>query len=304
MNTVNYHLVDVFTETRFGGNQLAVFPDGSTLDPREMQQIARELNLSETAFVIPRSHGDPPWVRIFTPAAELGFAGHPTIGTAAVLSELARRDTGTPARELTFAEGLGRLNEIPLRITPSEQPGGVMTASFDLNTDPEQDPMGGYEDHMAKAIGLKEKEIGNSWRWSMEAWSAGVPFWLVPIKTLDAVRRAKLNITEWEKHYPQEWAKNIYLFAEGGEGEGVSFHARMFAPALGVPEDPATGAAACALAARLSHEGKFGSYRIEQGLEMGRPSLLNLTVGDQFRDGFFARLSGSVVFVGEGRISL
>jgi len=291
-----YFTLDVFTTKRFAGNPLAVVLESAGLETAVMQAIAREFNLPETVFVYPP--GDPKHrarVRIFTPGRELPFAGHPTVGTAVLLAHL---DGGEGARDIVLSEQVG---PVACKVRPGR---GGGHASFDIPKLPER--IGPVPDvaRLAAALSLKPGDIGFD-GFVPERWAAGNGFSFVPVTGLDAIARARPDMGRWTDALGPNDPPGVFLFCREVAEIGHAFHARMFAPALGIAEDPATGSAVAALAGPLAAakpgDGQH-AYAIEQGYEMGRPSLLNLTV--EIRGGTLsgATVGGDAVLVGEGAI--
>lgn len=278
---------DVFTDHAYSGNPLAVLPDARGLDDAEMQAIAAEFNLSETAFVIPR---DPPALRIFTPASELPFAGHPTIGTAHVLHE-----AGLLAADAAFEERVGRIN---LEVEPAAA-GGSPRIWLTTATLPERGPTLPDPAALAHVLGLGAEDLHLSW--PAEAWSCGVPFACIALRDRTALSRVVLDRTAWQDTLARQWAEKIYVFTPGtGYGE---LHARMFAPSIGIDEDPAPGAAASALAgylARHASRPRDDHWTIHQGVELGRPSRLELALKQDNGALAKVRLGGRAVTVSSG----
>jgi trans-2,3-dihydro-3-hydroxyanthranilate isomerase len=263
--------LDVFTSRRLTGNPLAVVLDSDGLDTAAMQAIAREFNLPETVFVLPPS--DPSArarLRIFTPAREIAFAGHPTVGTAVLLGAL----QGDGAAELVLEEGVGPVRCVVERIDDERG-----RARFDVPQQPAAGDEIGDAADMAAALSLTLDDLGCD-GFVPATWSAGNPVTFVPVRGLDAVERAAIDSARWEAGFPANERPIAYVFCRETVEAGHHFHARMFAPAFGVREDPATGSAAAALAGMLARDGKLpnGQHRfvIEQGYEMGRPSLMHL----------------------------
>jgi trans-2,3-dihydro-3-hydroxyanthranilate isomerase len=290
-------IADVFTETAFGGNQLAVFPDAHGLSERAMQALAREFNFAETTFVLPPENArHTRRVRIFTPKSELPFAGHPTVGTAAVLARLGLIATPGGAATIVLEEGIGPV-AVEVRLGEA-----AAFARFLLEQHVESPPHRPDLHAAAAALSLPADAV-------REAWFAGLGVRFVFVRLADqgAVDRAVLDRGAWSGHFARAWAPNLYLFA-GRLEPGSRLHVRMFAPALGIEEDPATGAGAAVLAgclaARLSEpEGEF-AWRIEQGVVMGRPSLIE-SQADK-RAGRVVRIwvGGFTVAVGEGSMTV
>jgi trans-2,3-dihydro-3-hydroxyanthranilate isomerase len=285
--------LDVFTDRRLAGNPLAVVLDADGLEAAAMQAIAREFNHPETVFVLPAA--DPAHrarLRIFTPGRELPFAGHPTVGAAV---QLARLDGGMAAREIVVEEGIG-----PVRCRVEPVDGGHGHARFALPQLPVAAGAAPDEAAIASVFGLLPRDLGiGAMRPSV--WSAGMAVTFVPVASLDAVRRCR---PEPGKLIGTFGDGAVYVFSRETVEPGHAFHARMFAPALGVPEDPATGAAAAALAGLLGAHGGLPdgehAVAIEQGYEMGRPSVIGL--GLVMRGGKLvsASVGGDAVVVTEG----
>jgi trans-2,3-dihydro-3-hydroxyanthranilate isomerase len=298
-----YATVDVFTSRRFAGNPLAVFPDARGLEPGQMPLIAKEFNLSETTFVLPPD--DPRHtrrVRIFTPSHELPFAGHPTVGTAFALASLGLIPLAGDRTEVVFEEGVG---PVPVAIFAREgQPVASQLTAVRL---PEIGPRPPGRYAIAAALSLDASDFLGS-PYEPEAVSCGIPFLFVPLRDRAAVARARLNRAEWERVLGSYWAAEIFFFAFDPELPGSDLLGRMFAPRLGVLEDPATGAAVTALGGYLGSRDprEDGTFRwvIEQGFEMGRPSMLQLEIDK--RDGRVAqiRVGGPSVFVSEGMMEV
>ncbi len=291
---LRYHLLDVFTDRPLGGNPLAVFPDGRGLDEGTMQAIARELNLSETVFVLPPTE---PWaarkVRIFTPAFEMPFAGHPTVGTAALLAEL-----GQVPREGTFVleENVG---PVPVAVRPE---GALVHARLTVERPVEMRP-GPPREVAARILGLEPDAMGA--RLPTGA-SAGFPFLVVTLREAAALGRIRLDTVLWARAMDGAWARDLFAIAPADE-PGVHLRARMFAPELGVAEDPATGSACAALAGVLGEEGKEDgafSWVVLQGVEMGRPSRLELTADREGGRVVRVHVGGTSVHVGGGELRL
>ena len=288
--------LDVFTARRFAGNPLAVVLNCSGLDAAAMQTVAREFNLPETVFVFPPDDSKQrARVRIFTPARELPFAGHPTVGTAVLLVHL---DGGEAAREIVLAEQLG---PVACRVQPRE---GGGNASFGIPKLPEK--IGPVRDigKLAAALSLNPGDLGCGGL-APENWTAGNPFTFVPVRGLDAIGRARPNMSRWADVFGPADPPGAFLFCREVADPAHAFHARMFAPAMGILEDPATGSAAAAFAGVLADsglgDGEHG-FILEQGYEMGRPSLLHLSLA--MRGGKLAQatVGGDAVIVSEGMI--
>jgi trans-2,3-dihydro-3-hydroxyanthranilate isomerase len=289
--------LDVFTSRRFAGNPLAVVLDGDGLDPAVMQTIACEFNLAETVFVLPaEASGHRARLRIFTPVAELPFAGHPTVGTAVLLNRI----DGGGAREFVLEEAIGLI-----RCATASVDADCGRARFQLARLPQEIGQATGADEIAAALGLDAEDIGFD-GFKPACWSAGVPLTFVPVRGLQPIGRCRPNLAYWGAAFGEGGHAAAYVFCRETVEPGSAFHARMFAPRLGVTEDPATGAAAAAFAGVLAHfapppDGDH-DLTIEQGYEMGRPSAigLSMTVKNRQLDG--AAISGEAILVSEGTI--
>lgn len=269
MTEYRYHTCDVFTRDSFGGNPLAVVPDARGLDTERMQALAREFNYSETTFVLPAEQGGTRKVRIFTPRIEVPFAGHPNIGTAFMLAALGEISLAGAAGTVTFEE---RAGIVPVRIEQDAEDRTFceLTAPEPLSLGPEV-----AVEVLAEAVGLEPAEIVTATHPPRVA-SVGLSFLMVEVATRSALARASARIGVLRELQAQGITPDIHLYTrDAGE---FDLHARMFAPLDGVPEDPATGSANCALIALLAHADPATSgeqrWRIAQGVDMGRPSEL------------------------------
>lgn len=271
---VRYVTVDVFTDRVFGGNPLAVVPDAAGLSPERMQRIARELNLSETAFVLPAETPEGTVrVRIFTPAAELPFAGHPTVGTAFALAALGLQPLDGDATRVVFEEGVG-----PVPVTIHARGGKPVAATLTAARLPEVAPAPRTADELASVLSLRHDDVLRE-PYAPEVASCGVPFVAVPVRDLDALARARVDTGRWEALLADDPAAELYVYVPPAPGER-EVRARMFAPGFGIAEDPATGSACAAmggvLAARTDARDGTLRWLVRQGVEMGRPSDLEL----------------------------
>jgi trans-2,3-dihydro-3-hydroxyanthranilate isomerase len=264
--TYRYRVVDVFTERPLEGNPLAVFPDARGLDASTMQRIAKELNLSETAFVLPSTRSDCiAHLRIFTPAREMPFAGHPTIGAGYVLLD----EGVAPAADFLLEELIG---PIPIRVEPGLRP------LIWLRTPPVQEGRTVDPDICARALGLAPGDLGSI---PPQILSAGNPCLYIALKDIAAVDRAWLTSVESLKAEPGELLC-VFVFAPTSEG----VYSRMFAPEHGVVEDPATGSVTGPLAAHLLKHGVISDkpgtrFVSEQGTKMGRRSILHVHINGE-----------------------
>jgi trans-2,3-dihydro-3-hydroxyanthranilate isomerase len=298
-----FHTLDVFTQRRFGGNPLAVFTDAEGLDSHLMQQIAREMNLSETVFVLPAE--DPRAlcrVRIFTPASELPFAGHPTVGTGYLLATLGRIPLREERTTVIFEEGVG-LVPVEVRLRDGK-PDFVQLSAAKM---PEFGPPPPDRARLAAMLHIRPEDILDGVD-KPESASCGVPFLFVPVRDRGVVARAQPDVERWRATLAQYWAQEVFLFCRDPELPGSDLRARMFAPLLGVMEDPATGGACAALGGYLGTRATIanGTLRwvVEQGFEMNRPSLLHIET--DLKDGRIAavRVGGHSVLVSRGTVRL
>lgn len=290
--------LDVFTGRRFAGNPLAVVLDAEGLDGEAMQAIAREFNLAETVFVLPpEDSAHRARLRIFTPAVEMPFAGHPTIGTAVLLNRI----DGGGTREFVLEEGIG-----PIPCTTASLNDESGRARFRLARLPAELGEAADAATIAGALGLQPDEIGfDDFRPSL--WSAGISFTFVPVRGLEAIRHCEPKLEHWEAAFTRHGRSSAYVFCRESVETGSGFHARMFAPRLGIYEDPATGSAAAAFAGSLLRfapppDGEHDVV-IEQGYEMGRPSLITLSLMVQSRRLVGAAIGGDAVAITEGTIN-
>lgn len=289
--------LDVFTNTRFAGNPLAVVLEPAGLDTDAMQTIAREFNLSETVFVFPPAdNAARADLRIFTPANELPFAGHPTVGTAVLLGLI----DGGGDRSFVLQEKIG---PVPCRVRSTGTDRGL--ASFDIPRLPSKQADGPSAEAIAASVGLSVADVGLDGL-PAELWSAGNPFAMVPMRGLDALGRCRVDLAKFESAFGGAQRGAAFMFCRETRDSGFHYHARMFAPSFGILEDPATGSAVAAFAGYLAAHGSYGTgehvIRIEQGYEMGRPSQIELTLKIAGGKLAGASISGSAVVVMEGTI--
>ncbi len=296
MARFRFYTLDVFTDRRFGGNPLAVVLDADGLSGERMQAIAAEFNLSETVFVLrpDRPGPDRRKVRIFTPQAELPFAGHPTVGTGFLLAKLGVVEMKASDPAMVLEEGVG---DVAVKVRIGKD--GPDSTQMSVPRMPERGPEPPPRVDLAAMLSLQEPDVlpGHA------AWSCGVPFLFLAVKDRETIRRVRLRHDLWEKLLSGWWAKSVFLFTADTESKDAQVHARMFAPAMGVPEDPATGSAASALAGYLQAGDPRDGRRcwlVEQGFEMGRPSLIELEADIAGGRINAVRVGGSSVLVSEG----
>ncbi len=304
-----YYTLDVFTHHVFGGNQLAVLTDARGLSTEQMHQITREFNLSETVFVLPPDDArHTRKVRIFTPGRELPFAGHPTVGTAFLLAATGTIElTGNEGEtHITLEEGVG-----PVGVMLSIEGGRPVASQLSITRPPEFRHDVPRIADIAEMLTLDVSDIGGPGL-SVTAVSCGVPFLLVPLRTRECVSRARLQQQAWDRVLSASWATEIYLFDASAIERRTPIRARMFAPSLGIGEDPATGSAAAALAAYLATDlaeraaavSSQLEWTVQQGIEMGRPSTLRLSADVSDGKVEAVRVSGQSVIVSHGTIAV
>ena len=294
-----YFICDVFTKEKFGGNQLAVFPEAVGLSEIDMQNIAKEFNLSETAFVFPPEGGHIKKIRIYTPTTEVPFAGHPTIGTAFALAQ--RGDFGDIDKSIkvTFEEKAGTV-QVDIRRDDEDRITCELRAPSELI-------IGEYvpKQLIADTLSLRESEIVTTTHAPQMA-SVGLPFIFVELSSLSALQQAEISLPEFRKLLNRGFDSLIHLYCRNIDGFDI--RARMFAPTDGVPEDPATGSANCALIGLLAYYDNRDtfkkSWRISQGIEMGRPSILQGRTHKENGQVLNTWIGGNSVLISEGILKL
>ena len=278
-----YYIVDVFSPTPFGGNQLAVLPEAHGLSSAGMQRIAREFNFAETTFVLPSSNPQCSCkVRIFTPKAEVAFAGHPTVGTACALVRGGHQGSDTNCT-LILEEGIG---PVSLQVACTAD---ICTGMLTLPGAIEQPAERPNPAALAAALSVSRAEVLGGFYASV-----GLPFCFAHLASRAAVDSAVIDKSVWAKHFAQAFSPNLFFFA-GALRPGSELYARMCAPALGIEEDPATGSACAALvgvwASDPACEGEHVTLDILQGVAMGRRSEIRAVA---------ERRQGKVISVGVG----
>jgi trans-2,3-dihydro-3-hydroxyanthranilate isomerase len=300
---LRYITADVFTDSRFGGNQLAVLPNAPDLPDELMLAITREFNYSETVFVQPPERPfNTRKLRIWTPGGEVPFAGHPTVGTAHVLAAIGEVALTGDETRITFEEKVGL---VPVRIVA--EGGAPVFCQLSAAQGPETGPPLPPNADLAAMLGLDVSDILNDGL-QPQAVSCGLPFTFVPVRDRHAVARARLSLERWERTLKDHWAHMVFVMAMDPQLPSSDVHARMFGPGSNVPEDPATGSACAALGGYLAMRSsqRDGTLRwvVEQGFEMGRPSILDVEA--DLADGKVKaiRVGGSSVLVMEGTLTV
>ncbi len=308
--TYKYHTLDVFTDVAFGGNQLAVVTDARGLTTEQMSALTREFNFSETVFILPPD--DPKHtrrVRIFTPGLELPFAGHPTVGAAFALAAAGDIELDGDETRIVLEEGVG-----PVPVLIRSKNGKPYFTQLTAARIPERGPLSYDVATIASILSLSVDDIDDKGPYQIEGVSVGVPFLFVPLRDLAALGRAKVNRELWEQELKTSWATEIFAFTEKEEsiaGKGVAngdaiLQARMFAPSMGILEDPATGSAAAAfggyLAWRCNLTDGIAKYTVHQGVEMGRPSKLLVEADLVAGEVRAVRVGGASVMIASGEL--
>jgi trans-2,3-dihydro-3-hydroxyanthranilate isomerase len=294
MKGLTFYIVDVFAEEKYAGNQLAVFRDAGGLTGPDMQRLAKEMNYSETTFILSEEEREGGYdVRIFTPDAEVPFAGHPTLGTAYIIH---REVIGRRVDEVTLNLKVGRIpvtfayeEDTPEALWMHQRP-PVAGKTIDPGT-------------IASVLGIGEDEIDH--RFPVQEFSTGLPFVIAPLKSLTSLRSVRIDTEGLYRLVEGLDAKAILAFCPEAYKKGHDLAARVFAGFYGVPEDPATGSANGCLAGYLVHHRYFGKdsidVKVDQGFEIGRPSLLCLK-GNRSAEGIEVSVGGSVIMVAEARL--
>jgi trans-2,3-dihydro-3-hydroxyanthranilate isomerase len=298
--TYTFYTADVFTDTLFGGNQLGILPDARGLTTEQMHAIAREFNYSESTFVFPPD--DPKHtrrVRIFTPGGELPFAGHPPVGTAHVLAAIGEIPLTGPETRIVLEEGVG---PVPVVIRARDGKPDFAQLSVAMLPVASEPPVS--REALASTLSLEPSDLLDG-DYSPQTVSCGLPFLLVPLRDRRAVARSRLRIDPWEKTLKDTPSAMIMVFAADAERPGSDVRARMYGPSVGVGEDPATGSACACLAGYLAmRTPRDGTLRwvVEQGFEMGRPSILHIEADKQNGAITGVRVGGQTVLVFKGEL--
>ena len=293
MHDLTFYIVDVFAEKKYAGNQLAVFRNAGSLTDSDMQVIAKEMNYSETTFIMAEGRRNGGFdVRIFTPAEEVPFAGHPTLGTAFVIQEdVVKQNVESITLNL-------KVGQIPVTFEYRDGRTDILWMKqkepvFGSTADPEE---------LAGVLSVDKEDIDS--RFPIQEVSTGLPFMIVPLAGRQAVKRAHIARDEYLRFIRDKEAKAILLFCAEPYEDNHDLNARMFADYYGVHEDPATGSANGCLASYLVRHKYFDSdvidIQVEQGYEIGRPSILYLK-SEKVDDTIHVRVGGRVKRVAEGR---
>jgi trans-2,3-dihydro-3-hydroxyanthranilate isomerase len=293
MKALGFYILDVFAEDKYTGNQLAVVTNGQGLSGERMQRITQEFNFSETTFVLSGRQDDGGYdVRIFTPGEEVPFAGHPTIGTAWAIRNLLTLD-----RPATIRLNL-KVGQIPVAFDADTEIAWMTTKEpvFGVTLPPAL---------LAEVVGVDRDDIDV--RSPIQVISTGLPAILVPIRTLVAVQRARIRIDRLQELVKtHDVGKAVMVFCPETLSKENHLHVRVFAPLVGVPEDPATGSANSCLAGYLVRHGYFGEgpvdIKVEQGYEMGRPSKVHLRARQKTKGPIEVQVGGKVQLIAKGEL--
>lgn len=295
-----FYTADVFTDTLFGGNQLGVLPDARGLTTEQMHNITREFNYSESTFVFPPD--DPQHtrrVRIFTPGGEVPFAGHPTVGTAHVLAAIGEIPLTGDETRIVLEEGVG-----PVPVLIRARDGKPEFAQLSVAMLPKMSQPTVSRNELAAMLSLDVSEILDG-EYAPQNVTCGLPFLIVPLRDRKAIARSRLRLDQWEQSLKNDEFNMVMIFAADPERPGSDMRARMYGPSVNVIEDPATGSAcACLagyLAARTPRDGTL-RWVVEQGFEMGRPSILYIEADKKSGDITGVRVGGRTVLVSKGEL--
>jgi trans-2,3-dihydro-3-hydroxyanthranilate isomerase len=296
---ISFVIADVFTDVPCAGNQLAVIAQAPRLTAAQMQTIAREFNFSETVFVYPPDNpSHTRRLRIFTPFTELPFAGHPTVGTAHVLAEKGHIPLSGPETKIIFEEGVG-----PVPVLIRAKGGKPDFAQLSVASLPETRPTEDAKT-LASILSIEAADILSAGPLTPAAVSCGMPFVMVPVRDRRALARAVVRREAWQTPFAKAWAKDFMVFCLDPERPGSDVRARMFGPGVGITEDPATGGGCAPLGGYLAaaNPTATGTLRwvIEQGFEMGRPSILQVEVDKVDGRITAIRVGGNTVLIAEG----
>lgn len=296
MASVPFYIVDVFAVKPYSGNQLAVILNGGNLTTETMQTIAKEINFSETTFILgdrPENGGYP--VRIFTPAQELPFAGHPTLGTAYIIQQVI---LDSAINQVTLNLKVG---QIPVHWQAENQGSEVLW----MTQNPPEFTETYSREEIAPILSLEPQDIDD--RFPIQTVSTGTPFVIVPLKTQATLKQCRIQPSLYYEFIEDKPVKMIFVFSPETKHPENTFSARMFADYLGVPEDPATGSANGCFAGYLVEHNYLGTeeinVRVEQGYEINRPSLLRLRA-KRTQEKISVEVGGSVIPIAKGEFFL
>ena len=300
MMKYNYYIADVFTQTVFSGAQIAVFPEAEGLTTETMGLIARELNLSETVFIfsVPAATNHRR-MRIFSPLAEVDFAGHPLIATAFVLGLCGNIELSAPITTITFEQNSGLVEA-----NISSEAGKPTFVQFTRKVSPVIDRFAPTDEELVQFLGIAQSDLDHK-KYSPRLVSCGFPYLIVPVWNYESVRKAKFNEAAWSQSIaPQTAAQEILLFAPKTPYPDADFHARLLGPRIGIHEDPPVGSAMPALCAYLcsfdyTQKGTH-VFAVDRGEPKTRRSVINMEMDNKREDQLTIRIGGQAVLVAEG----
>lgn len=299
-----YFIADVFTEEPFNGAQIAVFPYADELDQTQMQLIARELNLSETAFVFSSANGEAKKrIRIFTPHAEIDFAGHPIIAVAHVLSTIQVLESENDQTNVVFEQNTG-----PVEVNITHYPDKSDLIQFKLEAQPVIDRYVPMENALADMLGLMEADIEKH-KYQTLLSSSEQTYLIIPLRSFNAVREATFNYKVWSQSIaPMCMAREILLFSAQSDNPSSNFHARLLGPDIGINEDPPIATAMPAFTGYLCHHEHVSkgthAFVIDRGLNSTRKSILSIEMDNKKSGCHTVRVGGPAVMIGDGSIYL
>lgn len=299
-----YYITDVFTNKAFNGAQIAVFPNADGLDQTQMQLMARELNLSETAFVYPTTNGTGKRrIRIFSPNAEIDFAGHPIIAVGHVLASIGEIKLEEKFTHLVIEENIGDID-----VNISHADGKPELVQFEMKSQAVVDNYVPMDAHLADMLGLNETDI-ESIKYQTKLVSVDDAYLIIPIRTFDAVRKAQFNYSSWSHSVaPSCMAKEILLFVTQSDVPVSSFHARLVGPDIGINEDPPIASAIPAFSGYLCAQKNVAKGRhafvVDRGMQSTRKSVISVEIDNNEGKENIVRVGGPAIIVGEGTMTL
>jgi trans-2,3-dihydro-3-hydroxyanthranilate isomerase len=301
--TQSYYVADVFTNERFSGAQIAVFPEAGDLTEQQMTDISREMNLSETVFVSQQGDSQSYTMRVFSPLGEIDFAGHPIIATAYVLAESGKVSLADNVIPLTFKQNVGDI-DVHLSVVD----GKANFAQFNHKVSSVIDRFTPSDQELAEFLGLDVNDIDHK-KYGTRLVSCGFPYLVVPVWSYEAVRNAKFNYAAWSHSAaPQTAAQEIILFSPKTPNSDVNFNVRLMGPNIGVNEDPPVGSAMPAFASYLcsfesTQEGTH-TFSVERGDANSRRSVINIEMDHRGKSELNLRIGGEAVMVAEGKLHI
>ena len=300
----NYYIADVFTTQLFSGAQIAVFPHAQGLDQGQMQLIARELNLSETAFVFPSSNGNSSKrARIYTPQNEVNFAGHPIIAIGKVLAKIGEIKLENQHTKFILEQNIGTIE-----VNITQQNGEPSLIQYTLQTKPEIDRFTPDEEQLAEILSVEKNDIETKKYHSLIVF-ADQSYLIIPIRSFNAVRNAKFNFDTWSRSgAPASMFNELLLFSTQTDLKESNFHARLIGPKIGINQDPPIGSAMLAFAAYLrAHDHiRYGTHTfvVDRGNIYTRKSILSVEMDKKDESTLTIRVGGPAVIAGQGSINL